>query len=89
MHDILRSGFSKSPLFNKTIQGHGPRYCPSIEDKIVRFADKNRHPIFVEPEGFDTNEVYVNGFSSSLPEFIQLQAVGTQTLKALNWKENT
>lgn len=75
VHDILRTGFSKSPLFNKIIQGHGPRYCPSIEDKIVRFADKTRHPIFVESEGFDTNEVYINGFSSSLPEDIQLQAM--------------
>ena len=75
VHDILREGFSKSPLFNKVIQGRGPRYCPSIEDKLVRFSDKERHQIFVEPEGSDTSETYINGFSSSLPEDIQLRAL--------------
>ena len=75
VHDILREGFSKSPLFNKIIQGRGPRYCPSIEDKLVRFSDKERHQIFVEPEGSDTSETYINGFSSSLPEDIQLRAL--------------
>ena len=75
VHDILREGFSKSPLFNKVIQGRGPRYCPSIEDKLVRFSDKERHQIFVEPEGSDTTETYINGFSSSLPEDIQLRAL--------------
>ena len=75
VHDILRKGFSDSPLFNKIIQGHGPRYCPSIEDKIVRFADKERHQIFVEPQGWMTNEMYVNGFSSSLPIDIQDEAL--------------
>ena len=75
VHEILREGFSKSPLFNKVIQGRGPRYCPSIEDKLVRFSDKERHQIFVEPEGSDTSETYINGFSSSLPEDIQLRAL--------------
>ena len=75
VHDILREGFCKSPLFNKVIQGRGPRYCPSIEDKLVRFSDKERHQIFVEPEGSDTSETYINGFSSSLPEDIQLRAL--------------
>ena len=75
VHEILREGFSKSPLFNKIIQGRGPRYCPSIEDKLVRFSDKERHQIFVEPEGSDTSETYINGFSSSLPEDIQLRAL--------------
>ena len=74
-HDILRAGFEKSPMFNGRIQGIGPRYCPSIEDKIERFSERNRHQIFVEPEGWDTVEVYVNGFSTSLPEDIQLQAI--------------
>ena len=74
-HDILREGFEKSPMFQGRIQGRGPRYCPSIEDKITRFADKDRHQIFVEPEGWNTCEVYVNGFSSSLPEDIQLRAL--------------
>lgn len=75
VHDILRTGFEKSPMYSGRIQGLGPRYCPSIEDKINRFADKNRHQIFVEPEGWDTVEVYVNGFSTSLPEDVQMQAL--------------
>ena len=75
VHDLLRSGFDRSPMFNGNIQSTGPRYCPSIEDKINRFADKSRHQIFVEPEGWDTVEVYVNGFSTSLPEDIQFQAL--------------
>ena len=75
VHDILRSGFSQSPLFNSIIKGKGPRYCPSIEDKIVRFSSRDRHPIFVEPEGRWTTEVYINGFSSSLPEDIQYKAL--------------
>lgn len=74
-HEILREGFEKSPMFQGRIQGRGPRYCPSIEDKINRFADKDRHQIFVEPEGWKTCEVYVNGFSSSLPEDVQLRAL--------------
>ncbi len=76
-HDILESGFSRSPLFNGSIQGSGPRYCPSIEDKINRFRDRERHQIFVEPEGWNTVEIYVNGFSSSLPEEIQYAALKT------------
>ena len=75
VHDILRTGFEKSPMFNGRIQGLGPRYCPSIEDKIERFSERNRHQIFVEPEGWDTVEVYVNGFSTSLPEDVQHQAI--------------
>ncbi len=75
VHDLLRSGFDRSPMFNGNIQSAGPRYCPSIEDKINRFADKSRHQIFVEPEGWDTVEVYVNGFSTSLPEDIQYNAL--------------
>ena len=75
VHDLLRSGFDRSPMFNGKIQSIGPRYCPSIEDKINRFADKSRHQIFVEPEGWDTVEVYVNGFSTSLPEDIQYNAL--------------
>lgn len=76
-HEILKTGFEKSPMFQGRIQGLGPRYCPSIEDKINRFADKDRHQIFVEPEGWRTVEIYVNGFSSSLPEDIQYQALRT------------
>ena len=75
VHDILRSGFDRSPMFNGTIQSIGPRYCPSIEDKINRFAERNRHQLFVEPEGWKTVEIYVNGFSSSLPEDIQGKAL--------------
>jgi len=75
VHAILRTGFEKSPMFTGRIKGLGPRYCPSVEDKINRFADKDRHQIFVEPEGWDTVEVYVNGFSTSLPEDIQLNAM--------------
>ncbi len=75
VHDILREGFDRSPMFNGRIKSIGPRYCPSIEDKINRFADKERHQLFVEPEGWDTVEVYVNGFSTSLPEDIQFKAL--------------
>lgn len=76
-HDLLRTGFDRSPMFNGAIKSSGPRYCPSIEDKIDRFADKDRHQIFVEPEGWSTVEIYVNGFSTSLPEDIQLSALKT------------
>ena len=75
VHDVLRKGFDKSPMFQGRIQGVGPRYCPSIEDKIVRFADRTRHQLFLEPEGRNTNEYYLNGFSSSLPEDIQVEAI--------------
>lgn len=76
-HEILRTGFDRSPLYTGCIQGHGPRYCPSIEDKIVRFADKTRHQLFVEPEGLKTHSYYLNGFSSSLPLEVQLDALHT------------
>jgi tRNA uridine 5-carboxymethylaminomethyl modification enzyme len=75
VHEVLRKGFDKSPMFQGRIQGVGPRYCPSIEDKIVRFADRTRHQLFLEPEGRNTNEYYLNGFSSSLPEDIQVEAI--------------
>lgn len=75
VHDVLRTGFADSPMYNGSIQGLGPRYCPSIEDKINRFAERDRHQIFVEPEGWNTIEVYVNGFSTSLPENIQTKAL--------------
>jgi tRNA uridine 5-carboxymethylaminomethyl modification enzyme len=75
VHEILRSGFDKSPMFNGRIKAVGPRYCPSIEDKIDRFAERDRHQLFVEPEGWDTVEIYLNGFSSSLPEEVQLNAL--------------
>ena len=75
VHDLLREGFDRSPMFNGRIKSIGPRYCPSIEDKINRFADKDRHQIFVEPEGWNTVEVYVNGFSTSLPEDVQYKAL--------------
>lgn len=75
VHEVLRQGFEKSPMFQGRIQGVGPRYCPSIEDKIVRFSERNRHQLFLEPEGDNTIEYYLNGFSSSLPEDIQLEAL--------------
>jgi len=71
VHETLKEGFDRSPMFTGRIKGLGPRYCPSVEDKINRFADKERHQIFVEPEGWNTVEVYVNGFSTSLPEDVQ------------------
>ena len=75
VHSTLRTGFDRSPLFNGTIHGIGPRYCPSIEDKLRTFAEKEQHQLFLEPEGWDTNEYYINGFSSSLPQEIQLEAL--------------
>lgn len=75
VHEVLQTGFEKSPMFTGRIQGAGPRYCPSIEDKINRFADKDRHQIFVEPEGWNTVEIYVNGFSTSLPDEVQYKAL--------------
>ncbi len=75
VHEILRTGFDKSPMYQGRIQGVGPRYCPSIEDKINRFAERDRHQLFVEPEGWNTVEIYVNGFSSSLPEEVQMKAL--------------
>lgn len=75
VHDILRTGFDKSPMFSGRIKGLGPRYCPSVEDKIDRFADKERHQLFVEPEGWNTVEIYINGFSTSLPEDVQYKAL--------------
>jgi len=75
VHDVLRKGFDDSPMFNGTIKSIGPRYCPSVEDKINRFAERDRHQVFVEPEGWDTVEIYVNGFSTSLPADIQIEAM--------------
>jgi tRNA uridine 5-carboxymethylaminomethyl modification enzyme len=75
VHDILKTGFDRSPMYTGRIEGVGPRYCPSIEDKINRFADRERHQLFVEPEGWNTVEIYVNGFSTSLPESVQYQAL--------------
>jgi tRNA uridine 5-carboxymethylaminomethyl modification enzyme len=75
VHEILKTGFDRSPMFQGRIEGVGPRYCPSIEDKINRFADRDRHQLFVEPEGFNTVEIYVNGFSTSLPEDVQIKAL--------------
>jgi len=77
VHDFLREGFDRSPMFNGSINSIGPRYCPSIEDKINRFSEKDRHQIFVEPEGWNTVEVYVNGFSTSLPEDVQFKALSS------------
>ena len=88
VHDLLREGFDRSPMFNGRIKSTGPRYCPSIEDKINRFADKDSHQLFVEPEGWNTCEYYINGFSTSLPEDVQFKAlrsvVGFE--KWINWK---
>ncbi len=75
VHEILKTGFDRSPMFQGRIEGRGPRYCPSIEDKINRFADRERHQLFVEPEGWNTVEIYVNGFSTSLPEDVQIKAL--------------
>lgn len=75
VHTVLETGFNKSPMFQGRIQGIGPRYCPSIEDKITRFSERERHQLFIEPEGWNTIEIYINGFSSSLPENIQFQAL--------------
>lgn len=77
VHEVLRSGFDRSPMFNGTIESTGPRYCPSIEDKINRFSDKNSHQLFLEPEGWNTYEMYLNGFSTSLPEDVQYKALRT------------
>ncbi|MFB0938628.1 MAG: tRNA uridine-5-carboxymethylaminomethyl(34) synthesis enzyme MnmG, partial [Urechidicola sp.] len=89
VHDLLREGFDRSPMFSGRIQGSGPRYCPSIEDKIDRFATKDRHQIFVEPEGWKTTEIYVNGFSTSLPDDIQDKALrkvaGFENVKFLRY----
>ncbi len=89
VHNLLREGFDRSPMFNGRIQSTGPRYCPSIEDKIDRFASKERHQIFVEPEGWNTNEIYVNGFSTSLPDDVQDKALrkcaGFENVKFLRY----
>ena len=85
-HDVLRKGFDRSPMFTGRIKGTGPRYCPSIEDKVSRFADRERHQIFLEPEGYHTNVVYVNGFSTSLPEEIQFE--GLRTIAGLQNSRN-
>src|SRR5205085_10701299 len=75
IHQAIRNNLHESPLYSGKIKGIGPRYCPSIEDKVVKFADKNRHQLFLEPEGHDTNEVYLNGFSTSLPSDLQQELV--------------
>ncbi len=89
VHDLLRKGFERSPMFNGRIQSRGPRYCPSIEDKIDRFASKDRHQLFIEPEGWNTNEIYVNGFSTSLPDDVQDMALrkcaGFENVKFLRY----
>ncbi len=75
VHEVLKTGFDRSPMFAGRIEGVGPRYCPSIEDKINRFAERERHQLFIEPEGWNTVEIYVNGFSTSLPEDVQYKAL--------------
>lgn len=76
-HEIIRNNLDRSPIYAGVIEGTGPRYCPSIEDKVVKFADKDRHQIFVEPEGLSTNEMYIGGMSSSLPEDVQYEMYRT------------
>ena len=76
IHDIIRANMSRSPLYSGQIQGIGPRYCPSLEDKVVKFADKDHHQIVLEPEGVDTHEIYVNGMSTSLPIDVQREILG-------------
>ena len=76
-HNIIKENIDRSPMYNGSIEGVGPRYCPSIEDKVMRFPDKDRHQIFIEPEGEDTEEMYVGGMSSSLPEDVQIQMLKT------------
>src|SRR5829696_1991655 len=75
VHETLKTGFDRSPMYTGRIEGTGPRYCPSIEDKINRFAERERHQLFIEPEGWSTVEIYVNGFSTSLPEEVQYEAL--------------
>ena len=75
LHKVIRNNLAESPLYSGKIKGVGPRYCPSIEDKVVKFSEKDRHQLFLEPEGHDTNEVYLNGFSTSLPADLQLDLV--------------
>ena len=84
-HKIIKDNIDKSPIYNGKIKGVGPRYCPSIEDKIVRFGDKSRHQIFIEPEGLNTNEMYLQGMSSSLPESVQLKMIKSRTNKWNIW----
>jgi tRNA uridine 5-carboxymethylaminomethyl modification enzyme len=89
VHDLIRQNLHRAPMYSGQIQSRGPRYCPSIEDKIVRFADKDRHQIFLEPEGLDTNEIYCNGISTSLPEDVQIEIIhaiaGLENAKVLRW----
>ena len=89
VHELIRANLHRAPMYTGQIQSRGPRYCPSIEDKVVRFADKERHQIFLEPEGLDTNEIYCNGISTSLPDDVQMEMLksirGLERAKALRW----